>query len=449
MSDPSAMKMIRSELVNGRFVSARLTGDTARVVVTSPPAAFAPGAPGSLERRVSGWVPKSAVIDRRNGRTRRGSLVGCGGVRHPRTFAGLDMLTVLTIDMSRGLPAVDADALMTSADTVYASKDSLYVATQRFTPPPASPDQPPPRVTTAIHRFDTTSPSRTTYRASGEVPGYVLNQWSLSEYRGVLRVATTQDPEWWPGRPAAESESGVTTLAERGGALVPLGSVGGLGRGERIQGVRFVDDTGYVVTFRQTDPLYTVDLSDPAHPRVRGELKILGYSAYLHPLGPDLLLGVGQDATEEGRRLGTQLSVFDVSDLSDSAARPAAAPRRGLVVGRRVRPPRVPLLGAAQAGGDPAALRTPSRCSSARPGSRSAATASPRSAASSTTGATGRREVERSVVVGDRLFTVSGLGVKANDLGTFADLARAEFPLPEPPEDPCARGCVADGQPVP
>ena len=76
-----------------------------------------------------------------------------------------------------------------------------------------------------------------------------------------------------------------------------------------------IGDTGYVVTFRQIDPLYTVDLANPERPRVLGELKIPGYSAYLHPIGEDLLLGVGQDATEEGRPLGTQLSLFDVSDL--------------------------------------------------------------------------------------------------------------------------------------
>ena len=79
--------------------------------------------------------------------------------------------------------------------------------------------------------------------------------------------------------------------------------------------MRFVGDTGYVVTFRQIDPLHTLDLADPSNPRVLGELKIPGYSAYLHPIGEDLLLGVGQDATSEGRPLGTQLSVFDVSNL--------------------------------------------------------------------------------------------------------------------------------------
>ena len=80
--------------------------------------------------------------------------------------------------------------------------------------------------------------------------------------------------------------------------------------------MRFLGEKGYVVTFRQIDPLYTLDLSDPQKPRVRGELKILGFSSYLHPIGDDLLLGLGQDANEQGQTQGTQLSLFDVSDLS-------------------------------------------------------------------------------------------------------------------------------------
>ena len=147
------------------------------------------------------------------------------------------------------------------------------------------------------------------------MPGYLLNQFSLSEYKGVLRAATTDTPQWWSGRAPEESQSLVTALDERAGALVPVGRVGGLGRGERIYAVRFIDDAGFVVTFRQTDPLYTIDLADPASPRVLGELEVNGYSAYLHPVAKDLLVGVGQDATDQGRRLGVQLSLFDVSDL--------------------------------------------------------------------------------------------------------------------------------------
>jgi uncharacterized secreted protein with C-terminal beta-propeller domain len=121
-------------------------------------------------------------------------------------------------------------------------------------------------------------------------------------------VATTS----WTG--AAESESTVFVLAQRGSELTVVGQVGGLGKGERIYAVRFAGPVGYVVTFRQTDPLYTLDLRDPAAPRVVGELKITGYSAYLHPLGDGRVLGVGQEATDRGRQLGTQVSLFNVSD---------------------------------------------------------------------------------------------------------------------------------------
>ena len=198
---------------------------------------------------------------------------------------------------------------------VYASPESLYVATERWAdrPSPDKPQQPEQGVTTAHPQFDIPSPARTQYRGSGQVSGYLLSQWSLSEHRGVLRVVSTESPAWWgEGR---ETESFLTTLRHRDGALVQAGRIGGVGKGERVYAVRMIGDVGYVVTFRQIDPFYTVDLSVPERPRILGELKIPGYSAYLHPVGEDLLLGIGQDATEEGRPLGTQLSLFDVSNV--------------------------------------------------------------------------------------------------------------------------------------
>jgi uncharacterized secreted protein with C-terminal beta-propeller domain len=106
----------------------------------------------------------------------------------------------------------------------------------------------------------------------------------------------------------------VTVLEVADDGLVPTGQISGLGRDEDIYAVRFIGDTGYVVTFRRTDPLHVIDLSDPRHPRQAGELEIPGYSAYLHPLADGRLLGVGQDADPDGRVLGTQVSVFDVAD---------------------------------------------------------------------------------------------------------------------------------------
>ena len=132
-------------------------------------------------------------------------------------------------------------------------------------------------------------------------------------------------------------------LETSGNELIEVGKVGGLGKGERIYSVRFIGDVGYVVTFRQTDPLYTLDLSDPTNPEVKGELKILGYSAYLHPMDDGLLIGIGQDANEQGQVKGTQISVFDVSDLQPGSTPPTAR-GRGVRSGGRVRPPRLPPL---------------------------------------------------------------------------------------------------------
>ena len=171
----------------------------------------------------------------------------------------------------------------------------------------------------------------------------MLSQWSMSEHEGVLRVASTTSPPWTQGGAAGESESFVTTLAAAGDRLVEVGRVGGIGRGEQIYAVRFIGDAGYVVTFRQVDPLYTLDLSDAAEPRVVGELKIPGYSAYLHPVGDGLLLGIGQDANSDGITSGVQASLFDVSD----PAAPARLSHVGLGSGTydrgRVRPSRIHL----------------------------------------------------------------------------------------------------------
>ncbi|WP_247730007.1 beta-propeller domain-containing protein [Halovivax limisalsi] len=137
---------------------------------------------------------------------------------------------------------------------------------------------------------------------SGEVPGFPLNQWSMDEHEGHLRIATTI-----PGSHGADSVNDVYVLDS---ALEVTGSVQGLGETERIYAVRFEGDEGYVVTFRQIDPFYTLDLSDPQNPALEGELKIPGFSTYLHPLDDagDLILGVGE---QDGK---VKLSTFDVSD---------------------------------------------------------------------------------------------------------------------------------------
>jgi len=251
----------------------------------------------------------------------RGTAVACDRTAYAPEARGAGTLMVTTMRPGeRGLVATDRTAVTTDGDLVYASADRLYVATSRWgtvapmtavdTRGVVSTDE----VRTQLHAFDTSSPTTTTYVGSGDVAGYVYGRWALSEYDGVLRVATTRQPPWTAEGAWGETSSMVVKLAERDGKLVETGRISGLGRTEQIRAVRYFGELAAVVTFRQTDPLYLLDLGD--EPRMLGELKIPGFATYLHPLGAGLLLGVGQDATARGEVTGMQVSVFDISDPS-------------------------------------------------------------------------------------------------------------------------------------
>lgn len=341
LSDPASPRVLRRLALDGAYLSARLVDGVARVVLRADQPvgiewAYPEGSGILAERRaeeenrrlieestLEDWMPYFVLEGANGSEEGAGLLLDCERTHHPEEFSGFGVLTLVTVDLDAGLGVTDSVGVLAGGETVYASAENLYVATNRW---PEAEELEDPQTdegfTTQVHRFDITAAAATDYVGSGEVRGHLLNQFSMDEHDGHLRVATTDGAPWGAGD---ASESFVTVLARQGDALVPVGQVGGLGRGEQIHSVRFMGDRGYVVTFRQTDPLYVVDLSEPSGPRVTGELKILGYSAYLHPVGDGLLLGVGQDATEEGRRLGTQVSLFDVSD--------AAAPVRLAQVG--------------------------------------------------------------------------------------------------------------------
>jgi inhibitor of cysteine peptidase len=143
--------------------------------------------------------------------------------------------------------------------------------------------------------------------AMGMVSGSLLNQFSLDEYQGNLRLATTIGGGFW-GFGSSENENDIYVLDNN---LKIIGSIKGLGLDERIYSARFVEDKGYLVTFKQTDPFFVLDLSDPKNPQVRGELKIPGYSSYLHPITKDKILGIGKEDSK------VKISLFDVSSLAD------------------------------------------------------------------------------------------------------------------------------------
>ena len=358
--------------IDGSYLGARLTDGVVRIVTSSRPRAIpwtVPTGAGAAEQlrateanrqilastTADHWRPGFRLTDATGETVDEGPLVDCSRIWVPPHYSGPGTLSVTTIDIAAaGIAGPhDTTSILADGTTVYASADWLFVTTTRWFDSYAMPElaprgdgadaegddagdddagrshthaEPASHVTTEIHQFDISGPKRNRYLVSASVPGTVLNQYSMSDHEGYLRIATTTVPPWFADGSGAdaESESIVTVLdsdpgadAGHDGPLPIVGQVRGLGRGERIYAVRYMGDTAAVVTFRQVDPLYLLDLSDPSAPTVQGELKINGYSAYLHPLSDGLLLGVGQDATDEGRTLGTQVSLFDISNPAE------------------------------------------------------------------------------------------------------------------------------------
>ena len=330
LTDNAAPKLVKRLETEGQYVTARQVGSVVRVVVQSFPQALPFLYPQNENGEASAkefnkkvirdstldqWLPFYRLADANNSEIAKGRVSDCTKIDLPSVFSGFGTTAVLTFDLKKTIGSGDAVSVLAGTDTVYASDKNLYIATTAFVDPAELEQRKPtevPDFNTSIHTFDIGGSAPASYVASGIVPGHLLNQFSMSEYEGHLRAATTNGAPWAPG-----TESVITVLKRNGDRLDRVGQVGGMGKGERIYAVRYVGPTAYVVTFRQTDPFYTVDLSNPAAPKVVGELKIPGYSGYLHPIDKSLVLGIGQDATAEGRRLGAKVSLFDVSDLAN------------------------------------------------------------------------------------------------------------------------------------
>ncbi|MCY3632672.1 MAG: beta-propeller domain-containing protein [bacterium] len=329
LSNPAAMEVVSELRVEGQYLSARSVGDVVWMSMSSYPAQFQfvyPSSPVAEEAAeatnkqiaatagLGAWLP-AYRFDGPDG-TRAGLLPDCDQLYTPAEFSGFTVLSVLSFNLDEPLGTGDAASVLADGHTLYGSGQSLYLASS--TPVWAEPlvdgdsvsISAPTEWTTVVHKFSVSPDGPARYEASGTVEGHLLNQFSMDEHNGYFRVATTIGEPW----DTETSESQVVVLEQQGRRLTEVGKVGNLGRGERIFSVRFAGEIGYVVTFRQVDPLYVIDLADPTAPSVAGELKIPGFSTYLHPIGDGLLIGVGQDADDTGRTRGTKVSLFDVSD---------------------------------------------------------------------------------------------------------------------------------------
>ena len=244
----------------------------------------------------------------------------CTGVFRTGIADGHAFTTVVSFDLDDEKTAPTTTTLQSRPGAVFASANALYLsvthqksgANGRWYSFYPSVDE-----VSEIHKFKLGErPSDTQYVGSGIVPGHVLNQFAMDEWQGYLRVATTR------GRvPDPKVESSLSILREgKDHNLVRVGAVEKIAPGEDIRSVRFDGDRGYVVTFKKTDPLFVLDLYDAASPAILGELKIPGFSTYMHRLDDNHLLSIGFDANDHGSFAyfdGVILQLFDVTNPID------------------------------------------------------------------------------------------------------------------------------------
>ncbi|GGO74731.1 beta-propeller domain-containing protein [Nocardioides deserti] len=335
VTDPAAMEPRTRVDLTSPVVTARQHGDDLRLVISTglPELDFVQPnrrrgvTSAEAQRRnralvadttIADWLPRASVD-----RGPEEQLSDCADVAIPSTSAPLGTTTVLGF-AADDVAAWDVTAIAADASTTYSSSDHLYLATtsgwgwdgcgpgawravctSRVVP--TADDG-----TTQVFDLELDG-TGTRYAGAGRVDGAVRDRWAMDEVDGVLRLALSPTSETGRG-------NAVVTLRRKGDELLEVGRLDDIAPGEDITAVRWFDDLAVLVTFRQVDPLHTIDLSDPAAPAMLGELKIPGFSSYLHPLGERRLLGVGEGPVPaRGGRTswGAQAGLFDVTDLTD------------------------------------------------------------------------------------------------------------------------------------
>lgn len=339
VSDRAAPRVVRRVRASSSLVAARRVGDAVHTVLHAPGGRFdavrydrPEGGAAACQTRadVARLREHFEAVRRRNEAAIRATpladllpsvsdggadaLAACPGFyRGARLDPDDGFTTVLSLSLADDASPLRSSTVISRPGVTYASGEALYV-----TVPPARGAydaagtwRAATEERSVVHRFDLAG-GAAKYVASGAVEGRVLNQFALDERDGYLRVATTVGH-----LPSPDARNALTVLARRGPDLEAVGAVGNIAPGEDIRSVRFDGDRGYVVTFKKTDPLFVFDLADPRAPRVLGELKIPGFSTYMHRLDAGHLLTVGYDADDHGDFAyfdGVLLQIFDVRD---------------------------------------------------------------------------------------------------------------------------------------
>jgi len=353
-SVPTAPSLIREVYMEGSYLSSRRIDASVRIVVFSEPNGmdmetwvdtdeFCDWETGECDwdaieqayddlaeenaeelegRDLDDWLPRyhQVTYDAGGNPTHSDHLFAdCQNNYHPQDPRGYGFLTIMTVMMTDPATKQPDIALIAEQGIVYGSTSSLVVAESQdmfwdwaWEESEGEEDSVPH---SQIHMFQIDQdPTQASYLASGEVPGFLLNQFSLSQWDGHLRAAITSG-DW----NSSSFTNSVYVLQPSGNNLNVVGSVDltFVEDWEEIKSARFIGDKGYVVTFEQTDPLFTLDLSDHTNPIEVGMLEIPGFSSYIHPMDDYHLLTVGETGDQWGSTGGISLQIFDISDFAN------------------------------------------------------------------------------------------------------------------------------------
>lgn len=324
VSDRAAPRQERRVLFDGDYVSSRKIDD--RVYIVTNDAGY---------YRILGEEPTPDTLlpkyfDSKAGRELPMTL--CSKIHFNPRYTDLNYLIVASVSLSSNEERVTREVFMGMGGTVYASRENLYVAAPHYgyneqvrydiwAPPIVNEN-------TVIYKFELLGERGANFSGQGEVPGRILNQFSMDEHEGAFRIATTKGQVW----NTREKSTNNLYMLDVNDLKNVFGKVEGLAPGETIYSVRFLGDRAYLVTFKKIDPFFVIDVSDPRNPQVLGSLKIPGYSDYLHPFDENHIIGFGKEAVDplESEELilnnndfsfawyqGMKIALFDVSDVAN------------------------------------------------------------------------------------------------------------------------------------
>lgn len=319
ISDRSKIKKTREVEVEGYYVSSRKIGSTLYIVANKDMNVYY----YNNDTRIETPSYKDTVVSDKY------IEIECPDIRYFPDAAESNYLTIAALDVKNSKKA-NIQTFLGAGENIYASAENLYVAVTNYNPinvvrPLVEPatnirmgepslDWKMPEKSTTVYKFSLDG-TRVTYLNKGEVPGSILNQFSMDENGGYFRIATTTGESWGVG--SNISKNNLYILDD---TMNIRGKIENIAPGESIYSVRFMGDRGYIVTFKKVDPLFVIDLKDPENPKILGKLKIPGYSDYLHPYDENHIIGFGKDAVElynNAYYQGMKIALFDVTDVNN------------------------------------------------------------------------------------------------------------------------------------